>query len=77
MDETQMQKTLNHLKKYGNITSLDIFKISGSLRASAIIYNLRHKKGYKINSVWEKTDKGKRYARYILVPDDLEGGNNV
>lgn len=42
---------LNHLKKYGSITSWKAITEYRATRLSAIIYNLR-KKGYDIESVY-------------------------
>lgn len=75
--ETKTEKVLNHLKKYGNITSLEAIYKYNATRLSAIIYVLRHNRGYSINNVWEKSNDGNRYVRYFLVENDLEGGENV
>ena len=75
--ETKTEKILNHLKKYGNITSLEAIYKYNATRLSAIIYVLRHSRDYNINNIWEKTDDGTRYVRYFLVENGLEGGENV
>jgi hypothetical protein len=41
------QLVLDHLEKYGTITSLEAIELYGATRLSSIIYNLR-KRGYKI-----------------------------
>lgn len=62
------QKVLEHLKKYGSITSLEAIDLYGATRLSAIIFNLR--KSYHIDGISsECTDKygnTARYVRYIL-----------
>ena len=60
------QKVLSHLKKYKSITPKDAYEYYGSMRLSAIIYNL--KENYNIlTEIEEATDKYEnkvRYARY-------------
>lgn len=46
---TKTQKVLNHLQKYGSITSWEAIDNYGATRLSAIIYNLR--KHYNIESL--------------------------
>lgn len=41
------QLVLDHLEKYGTITSLEAIELYGATRLSSIIYNLR-KRGHKI-----------------------------
>ena len=75
--ENKTRKVLNHLEKNGSITSLEAFDKYKATRLSAIIYILRHSRGYDINNVWEKTSDGTRYVRYHLIEDGLEGGKDV
>lgn len=70
-DNKQVNKTkkiLEHLQKYGSITSLEAFELYGATRLSAIIFNLR--KHYEINGVDSKcTDRygnTARYTKYVL-----------
>jgi hypothetical protein len=63
------QLVLDHLEKYGTITSLEAIELYSATRLSSIIYNLR-KRGHDI--VTEKipfTDKygaKSNYGKYIL-----------
>ena len=65
---------LNHLKKYGQINSLEAIKLYGATRLSAIIYNLRH--NYELNIVSKVvpfTDRygtNADYVNYILIEED-------
>lgn len=62
------EKVLEHLQKYGSITSLEAFELYGATRLSAIIFNLR--KIYNIDGIdSECTDRygnTARYTKYIL-----------
>lgn len=70
MQTTYESLILDHLKKHGNITSMEAIHLFGATRLSAIIYILRHKRGYDIVSRKEtvKTKHGRKtpIARYIL-----------
>ena len=46
---THKTRTLDYLKQFGSITSLDAFKDLGNTRLSATIFNLRED-GYSIKS---------------------------
>lgn len=62
------EKVLEHLQKYGSITSLEAIELYGATRLSAIIFNLR--KIYNIDGIdSECTDRygnTARYTKYIL-----------
>lgn len=62
-------KVLEHLKKYGSITSWEAIQKYGATRLSAIIYNLR--KNHVITSdIQEMTDRygdNTRFAKYVYV----------
>ena len=62
------QKVLEHLKKYGSITSWEAINRYGATRLSAIIFNLR-KQGYDIRTIMrEETDRYGNtceYANYV------------
>lgn len=67
------ERTLEHLKTFGSITSMDAFAFMGNTRLADTIYRLR-KKGYDIESVDETSvnrygDKV-TYARYKLREED-------
>lgn len=60
---------LEHLKKYGTITSLEAITLYSETRLAAIIFNLRNKFGCDVETHMESdTDKygnSVNYARYI------------
>lgn len=60
---------LEHLKKYGSITSMEAFQQYGATRLSAIVFDLR-KLGYDIitHTMSGKTRFGEscQYAKYVL-----------
>lgn len=64
---SKTKKVLEHLQKYGSITSWEVIELYGATRLSAIIYNLRER--YKILS--DKVSHIDRYgnqssfARYV------------
>lgn len=68
MRVTHQDRILNHLKKYGSITSWEAIREYGITRLSAVIYNLR--KDYNITSTFETATNryGDKisYAKYIL-----------
>ena len=70
MKETKKKKVLEHLIKYGTISSLEAFQYYNATRLSAIIFNLR-KEGYVIENNWEestnKFGEKSRYVRYELL----------
>ena len=74
---TQKNEILEHLKKYGSITSKQAFILYGCTRLSARIYDFR-KMGLTIFTIDRqgKTRYGTatRYAEYVLAPKDREGG---
>lgn len=65
---TQESAILEHLKKYGQITSMEAFTNYGVTRLSARIYNLR-KAGYNIGTVESHTinryGHNTNYATYV------------
>lgn len=65
MKETQSTQILNHMEKFGSITSMDAFRNYNCTRLAARISDLR-KSGHIIISERE-TNNGKSYARYTLV----------
>lgn len=69
---SQKERILNHLKRYGSITSWESFEIYGATRLSAIIYNLK-KDGYEFNEEWIKRKNrfGEQveFKKYILKED--------
>lgn len=64
---SKTQKVLDHLKKYGSITSWEAIDNYGATRLSAIIYNLR--KHHNIKSVnridTDKYGNEATYTKYI------------
>ena len=63
------EQVLNHLQRYGSITSLDAIGMYGATRLSAIIYNLR-KRGYVIDMIripfTDRYGNYSWYGKYIL-----------
>ena len=61
---TQEMQVLNHIKRYGKITSMKAFERYGITRLAARIHTLRNK-GYGINTT--TTSNGKAgYATYSM-----------
>ena len=73
--KSQKQAVLNHLKMFGSITSMQAISLYGATRLSAIIYNLRHKDGYMIETrmLTGKNRFGNvvEYGKYILQEDEV------
>ena len=69
---SQKERILNHLKRYGSITSWESFEMYGATRLSAIIFNLK-KDGYEFNEEWIKRKNrfGEQveFKKYILKED--------
>lgn len=66
---TKEEKVIAYLKKYGKITAMDALKDCGSMRLSAVIFNLK-KKGYNFETkrVRVRTRDGWSYvAEYTLM----------
>lgn len=67
--KTKKQAVLDHLKKYGTITSLEAIDNYGATRLSAIIFNLR-KEGYEIETVdlpfTDRYGAKSHYGKYVL-----------
>lgn len=65
---SKTKQVLEHLQKYGTITSLEAIELYGATRLSSIIFNLRKK--YNIDDIYcQCTDKYgnvARYKKYIL-----------
>lgn len=67
---SQQKMVLQHLQEHGSITSMEAIQLFGATRLSAIIYNLRHVKGYDIVTDFEvvktRYDVKTQIARYKL-----------
>lgn len=63
------ERILNHLKKYGRITSTDAFEKYHATRLSAIIFSLRKKYMIDTEYAYMINDEGRRirYGIYRLV----------
>ena len=59
------EKVLQHLMKYGSITTWVAFTKYRATRLSAILFTVRNRDGFKIESV-EKKGKDGRFVEYIL-----------
>ena len=69
---SQRQVILNHLTKYGSITSLEAINAYGVTRLSAVIFDLRHA-GHPIRTDSIKVPSrygGATVAKYVLVPEN-------
>ena len=62
---TQTEDVIRHLEEFGHITSWQAIKEYGATRLSAIIHNLRHKRG--MNIVSEDTLVKNRYGRKVPI----------
>lgn len=66
---TQKERILEHLKKYGSITTWESFELYGDTRLSDKIYQLK-KDGYSFGEEWIKKENrfGKQieFKKYIL-----------
>lgn len=64
------QKVLEHLQKYGSITSLEAIDLYSETRLSAVIYNLR-KRGMRIDTIdipfTDRYGTKSIYGKYILL----------
>lgn len=70
--KSQTESVLEHLKKYGHITSMQAINKYGATRLSDIIYRLR-RRGYVIATepfvATSRYGRKTRPARYILQKD--------
>lgn len=66
---TQRAQIAKYLMAGNKITPLEALNKFGSLRLSAVVFDLK-KKGYKINSAKIKTDSGKYVAQYWIDEQD-------
>ena len=67
----QKEQVLNHMKKYGAITSWDAIQFYGVTRLAGVIYKLK-KDGYEITTKTIRKKKGERtvtFAEYRLKND--------
>jgi len=62
---TQTEDIVQHLEEFGHITSWEAIKEYGATRLSAIIHNLRHKRG--MNIVSEDMTVVNRYGRSVPI----------
>ena len=63
-DKTKHCGILGHLKRYGNITSMEAFQKYSVTRLSAIIFRLREE-GFDIDTKKEHKNN-KSFGRYVL-----------
>lgn len=64
--KNQKQLILEHIKKYGNISTLEGYNKYKIMRVGSVINILRNE-GYNIITIMEyNKNKKKRYARYYL-----------
>jgi len=72
--DTQTVKILKHLKRYGNITSLDAFELYRVTRLSSIIHRLRHTEGFDID-MRRVQHKEANFGKYVL--EDTQNNNQL
>ena len=69
---TQEDRVLNHLLKYGSITSLESFKEYGITRLSAVIFNLKEQ-NYQFQDEWvtllNRFGDKVTFKKYVLVKE--------
>ena len=64
--KNQKQIILEHIKKYGNISTLEGYNKYKIMRVGSVINTLRNE-GYNIKTIMEyNRNKTKRFARYYL-----------
>lgn len=59
---TQEQKVLDYLKRFDYITSYEAFALLFVTRLSAVVYNLKHKRGIVFNTDNEWVSKTNMYG---------------
>ena len=73
--ESQQKQVRNYLLKGNSITPLEALHKFGSLRLSALIYNLRWEEGFPIITEKIQVSPKKRVAKYYIDPKYLEEYN--
>lgn len=68
---TKTDRVLMHLEEFGSITSWEAIKEYGATRLSAIIWTLKHKRGYvfedEIINFTDRYGYPGHFKKYILV----------
>lgn len=77
----QKQRILEHIQKHGSITQKEAWELYGASRLSAIIYDLKNKDGYNIQT---EMVKGKNrygestcYGSYSFIEQDKMIQENI
>lgn len=72
---TKLDKVANYLKEHGKITQAECVTLFRGYRLAVIISNLRHKRGWDIETIFETSKDAEgnvsRYAVYELVEEGL------
>ena len=68
-EPTQEECALAYMKRHGSLTTLTAVTELYIMNPQQVISKLR-RSGYNIDTVYEKTPKGKRYGRYILKEEE-------
>lgn len=63
MSKTQCEQVLEHIDKYGSITSLEAFREYNITRLAARIHEIEAS-GTRIDRVTERSENGCHYTRY-------------
>lgn len=68
---TQLEKIIRHLNDYGTITPIEALMEYSIMRLSARIWDLRHKKGYEIETKMiygvNRYGEPTKWAKYRLM----------
>ena len=64
---SQCYQVAQYLLRHGSITPLKAQAEFGVMRLAARIEELRNADGYEIDTVYQRSDSGKRYAEYFLA----------
>lgn len=66
---TQEEQVLEYMRKHGSMTSMDAFRTYQITRLAAVVFNMK-KDGYDIETVYERSQYGTRYGRYVLHEEE-------
>ncbi len=72
---SQNLEILSHLKQFGSIEPKVAWGRLGVYRLASRILELRQS-GHRIETIIEKNNDGKRFARYIYRGESLQGGKS-
>lgn len=67
--QTQEEQVLEYMRKHGSMTSMDAFRTYQITRLAAVVFNMK-RDGYDIETVYETSQYGTRYGRYVLHEEE-------